>query len=108
VTDIHATLISEKSIQSTGNRQLYIGGSVISSNTIGGSVTNICPFYLSSCTAVESRANDLDYIRDGYFLTPLPANAAINTTAVKYPKIPLIIEYDMRVMQDPPPGLEVR
>jgi hypothetical protein len=108
VTDIHATLISEKSIRSSGNRQLYIGGSVISSNTIGGSVTNICPFYLSICTAVESRANDLDYIRDGYFLTPLPANAAINTTAVKYQKIPLIIEYDMRVMQDPPPGLEVR
>ena len=35
VTDIHATLVAEQNIESTGSYQLYVHGSLISNNTLG-------------------------------------------------------------------------
>lgn len=109
VTDIHATLIAENSIRGTGSLQLYIHGSIISNNTLGGAgkTPRECPYFDdASCSLAKAKRYDLEYLRDTY--TDIPANWASGATAAKYRDTSVIIEYDPRIISDPPPGLEMQ
>lgn len=67
VTDIHATLIAEGAVIGSGSRQLYIHGTIISNNSIGGSrkVPRECPYFDNNpCNAYRSKKYDLEYLRD--------------------------------------------
>ena len=98
VTDIHASLFAEKSVKSTGSRQLYIYGSVISYNTVSDT---ICPYYISVCP--NPKIYNLENLRSDFLTTPGTLSSGL---AGKYSTIPLVIEYDGRVLTDPPPILE--
>ena len=98
VTDIEATLFAEKSIFSTGAHQLYIRGSVISHNSVSNTT---CPYYVSPCVAAPKY--NLQNLRRDFLDTPGTLSTLLWG---KYSAIPLIIEYDGRVLSDPPPGLE--
>ena len=98
VTDIHATLLAERVVSSTGSNQLYIHGSVISHNTTSDST---CPYYISPCANPE--LYNLENLRKDFIITP---GSLASSLSGKYPNIPLIIEYDGRVISDPPPILE--
>jgi hypothetical protein len=109
VTDIHATLIAEDTIRGTGSAQLYIHGSIISNNTLGGAskTPRECPYFdNASCTLAKAKRYDLEYLRDTY--TNIQANWATGATAAKYRDTSIIIEYDPRILSDPPPGLEMQ
>lgn len=149
VTDVHANIYADRSILSAmdanWNRrietseehdgatqadilrnQLYIKWSVFSENTIGGSLTSSCPFYITSCTADISKKYDLNYFRRYILVQPyntdgnpvwdkqpqygglesyLGDNSRINTENQKtwYRDYPFIIEYDARIQDTPPP-----
>jgi len=99
VTDIHAWLFAEKSVFSSGDSQLYIHGTMVSANTLWDTAAGICPSYVQwVCNAWEY---DLEYLRsyDG------SSGQAPSSRASQYPNTALIIEYDMRLQTDPPPGL---
>lgn len=98
MTDIHASLFAEKSVKSTGSRQLYIYGSVISYNTVSDT---ICPYYISVCP--NPKIYNLENLRSDFLTTPGTLSSGL---AGKYSTIPLVIEYDGRVLTDPPPILE--
>lgn len=109
MTDIHATLIAENSIDSSGDNQLYIHGSIISNNTLGGASKSPveCPYFVATCTLARAELYDFEYFRDDYLLlADQTGHKATSTTPQKYPDTSLIIEYDSRVQQDPPPGLK--
>ena len=104
VTDIHASLFSEHSVSSSGDRQLYIRGSLISNNTAWDTQAGICPYYVTvTCDSTEARKYDLEYIRPGFDLAT--SQKSISQTALANPWVALLIEYDGRLMWDPPPGL---
>lgn len=108
MTDIHATLIAEDSLRGTGSKQLYIHGSIISNNTLGGAskASRECPYFdNTSCGSVKAKKYDLEYLRDTY--TNISSNWATGATAAKYRDTSLIIEYDPRILTDPPPGLDI-
>ena len=93
VSDIHATMYTNRSIYSTVDwinrldgsasfsqlaNQLYIKWSIFSENTIWGSRKAIpeCPYYIPSanCTsALEAQAYDLNYLRRYFMQDLLPA-----------------------------------
>ena len=98
VTMIHATLFAQKSVRSSGNNQLAIHGSVISHNSISDTT---CPYYVSPCASPE--LYNLENIRKDYLTSPWLASASLGGN---YLTIPLIIEYDGRILSDPPPMLE--
>ena len=98
VSDIHAILLAEKIVSSAGSNQLYIHGSVISHNTTSDSV---CPYYVSPC--VNPELYNLENLRKDFSITPGTLSSSLEG---KYPTIPLVIEYDGRVMTDPPPILD--
>ncbi len=101
VRDVHVSLFAEKSLFSHGDNQLYIYGSLLSQNTMGKSILGICPYYVSSCTNPESY--DLEKIRKNYMLLPVTAgHMASSPRALEHPKNSLIIEYDGRILTDPP------
>jgi hypothetical protein len=86
--------------------QLLIHGSLISHNTIGGAVVNpsqkaVCPFYVASCDRISALPYDLNYFRAFYGKDESRAwgNA-------EYDDYSLIIEYDPRILSDPPPGVK--
>lgn len=99
VTDIHASLFAEHAVLSSGDSQLYIGGSLVSGNTLGETAAGICPYYVTgTCNAEEY---DLEELRS-YTGSTSPS---ASPRASEYPGTALIIEYDMRLQTDPPPGL---
>ncbi len=105
VSDIHASIIAEHSLLSSGDRQLYVHGSIITANTYGGTMANICPYYVKvACTQAEAKKHDMEKIRlyDGVDVS----KKAAAPTSSKYPQKSVIIEYDMRVEQNPPPILK--
>lgn len=109
VTDVHATLIAESSIDSSGENQLYIHGSIVSNNTTGGASKSPveCPYFVATCDLAKAKLYDLEYFRNAYLdLTDKTGHTASSTTAQHYPDVSMIIEYDSRVQQDPPPGLK--
>ncbi len=101
VRDIHANLFAERSILSSGDNQLYIHGMVLSLNTIGKSIFGVCPFYVTACSNPEDY--DFEKIRKGYMeLVNTLGHTALSPRALEYPKHAVIIEYDGRILTDPP------
>jgi hypothetical protein len=106
VTDIHSSLFAEHAVMTdtNGTKQLFIFGSLISSNTLGDTIAKICPYHITNpCTEDEARKYDLEEMRKWYTGSGW---SAISPTAQKYPSHALIIEYDIRVQSDPPPAVE--
>lgn len=101
VTDVNASLFAEHAVLSSGDRQLYIGGSLVSGNTLGETAAGICPYYVTG--PCDAKLYDLEEMRT--FDGSDPIKSAISSTAGQYPGTALIIEYDMRLQTDPPPGL---
>jgi hypothetical protein len=101
VTDVYVGLFTERAVRSTGDSQLYIYGALVSGNTLGETAAGICPYYVTSCT--NPKHYDLEYLRT-YDGTD-PAKASMSTRATEHTTSALIIEYDMRLQSDPPPGI---
>ncbi len=97
-------------ITSLPNYQLYIHGSVISRNTIGWAGVawgSKCPFSEVACSYDTALRYDLNYFRD-FQIGGIPATDISlhrGYPVVAYNDKSLIIEYDSRIMSDPPPGL---
>ena len=106
--------------------QLYIQGSVFSENTIGAStkLTPECPYYVedSACNPDSSVKYDLNFLRRYILVQPVDGDgnpdgpkipqyggseSYMNTTSrgpkPDNQKYPVIIEYDSKVQQTPPP-----
>lgn len=69
VKDIAASLFAERAIQSSNptssDNQLSIFGSVVSRNTMGETVSKICPFFVvSTCDTEEAKKYDLEKLRE--------------------------------------------
>ncbi len=87
------------------DRQLYIYGTVVSNNTIGGSSPNdgasfVCPFMEVNCTRDVSIRYDWNYFR---WYEWNPAKRWYNSAL--YDAWSVIIEYNQGVQRNPPPGL---
>lgn len=101
--------------------QLYIKGSIFSENTIGGSrKTPIsCPFFVNTtCTSELAQKYDMNYLRR-YFIYDSNINGSIEPTIDSpanggsrsigwgvgswYEVYPVIIDYNTRIQQTPPP-----
>jgi hypothetical protein len=67
VTDIHASLFAEHAVLAastpgaTREHQLYIGGSLVSGNTLGETAAGICPYYVTG--ACDAKLYDLEELR---------------------------------------------
>lgn len=114
----------------TLKNQLYIYGSILSHNTIGGSRKNpvLCPIFVTTCTDVESQKYDLNYLRRYYLYKWQPFGGVAtkligggnisniswdpllqkkyNNISDDLAKYPIIIEYDKRLLVNPPVGFE--
>ncbi len=138
VTDIHAILYADRSLMSYNPssweydgdtqadilpNQLYIRGTVLSENTIGGAVTTTCPYYINNtCNLSLSKKYDLNYLRRYILVQPTDEDG--NVTWLKIPQyngqesymntltrwskpdyrnFPLVIEYNPLIQQTPPP-----
>ena len=92
--------------------QLLIHGSVISHNTIGGSIVNAsydpeCPFGADACDRISSLQYDLNYFRAS-LLSQDDEAYRLEHRAWKdntYDEYSVIIEYDPEIIRDPPPGI---
>ncbi|MDP2103569.1 MAG: hypothetical protein Q8K26_01450, partial [Candidatus Gracilibacteria bacterium] len=124
VSNIAAVLYADKSIISgsssipyysdtppniqTATGQLFIEGSIISDNTIGGaSMTPLkCPYGAGTCTDQEAKRYDLNYFRfyTGTGATSPGAAIGVPSEGIGYP---FVIKYDSRLQTAPPPGFKV-
>lgn len=109
VTDIHATLIAEASISSSGSNQLYIYGTVVSNNTLGWASRSPleCPYFDNqTCPLSKAKQYDFETLRNDYLLlADKTGHIGMALTAQRFADTALIIEYDPRIQWDPPPGL---
>ncbi len=132
VTRIQSALISEGSLYSARrlwgawrlynadkvsttslpNYQLYVRGSLISRNTIGWAWVasgSRCPFTEATCSYDQALRYDLNYFRDFQSWATLEPPDTIarhrGYTDTTLDNKSLIIEYDSRMMTDPPPWL---
>ena len=120
IKNISAALFADKSIISGSNsttyysdtrsatNQLYIQGTLISDNTIGGaSMTPLkCPYNVTGCDDITAKRYDLNYFR---FYTGSGASdpkAALGVPAGNE-TYPFIIKYDPRFGTTPPPGFAI-
>lgn len=94
------------------NRQLYVYGSVISNNTIwwyglDNGIGNICPYNITPCNDTNALIYDFNHFRDFQKDKPEWEKAVLrwypNNT---YDAYSIVIEYDQRIISNPPPGLE--
>ncbi len=107
VTDLNLSLVTDRHITSSGDNQLSINGSIISSNTLGDTLARICPYYVTTtCDTTESGKYDFENMRAGFRdLSDKTGKTSTNPRATEYPHTPMIIEYDLRIITNPPPGL---
>lgn len=95
-------------------KQLYVYGTIISQNTIGGASVPgqpVCPTLSLLCNDQIATHYDLEHMR--YYrdtvadapISPLPRSAAQLSDHDK--KASFIIEYNPSILQDPPPWLRV-
>ncbi len=107
VTDIWATLITDRHVSTSGDKQLYIHGSIISSNTLGDTLAQICPYYVSVvCDVTEAAKYDIEKLREWFiYLANTTGKTAVSEAAKAYPHTAIIIEHDANVIINPPPGL---
>jgi hypothetical protein len=102
VRDIESSLYAEKVLRSSGDNQLYIHGSVVSHNTVS---TSKCPYYVS--WVCDPDLYNLQKIREAYLdLADKTGHTATTPRALDHSDISVIIEYDGRVLSDPPPVLD--
>lgn len=101
---------SASELTSLPDKQLYIEWSFLSRNTIWwaskSKSESICP-YNSNCNFVEAIEYDLNYFRA--FDTGSTSNRAYTKSGApddSLDEYSLVIEYDSRVLSDPPPGFE--
>lgn len=131
ITRIYASLIAEWSVYSwywasgqpklynndpasvlsdLPNTQLHVYGSIISNNTIwwyffddtNNNTRNICPTLISDCSPGYAIKYDFNWFRDFHSAAP-GATKWYPTDA--YDKFSFIIEYNPRILSDPPPWL---
>ncbi len=101
------------------NRQLYIYGTIISNNTIGGysidnGTANYCPYDITPCDNDTALTFDYNHFRDFQQDLPEWQKAVLRgyqppwfgAPSDKYDAYSMIIEHDPRIISDPPPGLE--
>ena len=102
VRELSTSLFAEKSIHSSGDNQLYIYGNIFSHNTL----SNLkCPYYVT--WVCDPLLYNLENLRGEYLDLPSKVgHTSPATRASDYPNIPLVIEYDGRLMQNPPSILE--
>jgi hypothetical protein len=136
ITQIYSSMIAEGSIYSgefsgttpvyyndsiaelfkIPNRQLYVYGTIISNNTIGGyrldnGIGNTCPYNITPCTDNTALLYDFNHFRDfhptaidGALLRAYqPLWEALQDT---YDDYSMIIEHDFRIIDTPPPWLD--
>jgi hypothetical protein len=95
--------------------QLYIRGILVSRNTIGWSTTNTissgaCPLALAVvCTRDTAIQYDLSYFRnhDG-IATRSSDKIGLDSNGIPYSAYSLIIDYDTRLVSDPPLGIRTQ
>lgn len=107
VKDIVSSLIAEHSITSTpSNNQLSIEGSFISANILQDAPPTSCPYYVTTpCDESTASSYDLLSQRRGFVSvsdTDRPSKRSTNPQAQNYPKIPVLIIADPRLMNDAP------
>lgn len=86
--------------------QLYIIGSIMSRNTIGGSVqatAPVCPYDIA-CDNTTAIRYDLNYFRS--YASGSTSERAFTTD--KWDDFSVIIEMDPRFISAPPPGFEMK
>ncbi len=101
-TDLYNDTIQE--ITTLWENQLYIHGSLLSRNTIGGSFTTptaTCVYWEQNCTNELSIRYDLNYFRGSPAIRDTTTRAFRDTTLDTYS---CIIETDTRFASNPPPG----
>lgn len=95
-------------------KQLYIRGSVISKNTIGGTQQQggrICPVFVQDCTLTKSKQYDWNYFRLYDHNKPEQSSIPQQKKSVfpeNVKKATIIIEYDPTILTDPPPGFRTQ
>ncbi len=89
------------------DQQLYVHGSVTSRNTLSGSLEDPkrCPFFIQSCDDAEAKRYDLTVLRDAFVSYDADNLAESPLASSTYSGSSIIIEYDPRIIQDPPPGM---
>lgn len=114
VKRIHASLYADKHVfwwngfqgsdafTGTSHNQLYINGSIISLNTIGGGSTPIpvCPYWINECTQEIAMLYDLNFLRDFRLWDTEGMAFDYRSDLEDYS---LIIDYDPRIILTPPP-----
>ncbi len=106
VTNIDTSLFAEHGITSSGTSQFAILGSLISANTVGWASTTpeTCASFISVCSPVLAAKYDLEKLRPDFDKDT--STKASGPTASTHPWVATIIEYDGRILSDPPPVLE--
>jgi len=95
-------------VASLPENQLYIHGSVMSRNTIGGALEfggAVCPYNEITCDYTSAIKFDLNYFRNYLASGSLTTRAYPDDTFDNYS---MIIEYDSRISSNPPPGFEMK
>jgi hypothetical protein len=108
--DSKSDLYNDTTLEVTtlGENQLYIRGSLISRNTIGGSFTTpaTCVYGEVNCTNTQSIPYDLNYFRqtppNRDPIPPAPTTRSFRDNSLD--TYSLIIELDPRIATTPPPG----
>nr|MDD3719917.1 hypothetical protein [Candidatus Gracilibacteria bacterium] len=120
VQKVYAALIADRAVLSgdgtiyysdskSANNQLFVKGSVISYNTIGGSSTtpSSCPYYVTStCDLQTSKRYDFNHFRS--YIKGVSGNPVPGITMFPgYDIAPMIIEYDSDIQKNPPSILNI-
>ena len=96
-------------VASLPENQLYIKGSIMSRNTIGGAVqdTNaVCPYNEQACSYEYAIRFDLNYFRN--YLSGGTIATTLAYPDNSYDNYSVIIEHDQRISTNPPPGFETK
>ncbi|GAB0174789.1 MAG: hypothetical protein HHAS10_06680 [Candidatus Altimarinota bacterium] len=86
--------------------QLYIKGSMISKNTIGGSLQSppVCPVVIQNCSVADAQVYDFDYFRTYDSADITQKNVPYNDS--RFSNASVVIEFNQELNSKPPPGLQ--
>lgn len=97
-------------VASLPENQLYIHGSLMSRNTIGGALEfggAVCPYNEITCDYASAIKFDLNYFRN-YLASGSLTAATRAYSDDTFDNYSMIIEYDSRISTNPPPGFEMK
>lgn len=106
----HIVNTTIQQVASLPENQLYIRGSVMSRNTIGGAVQEfdaVCPYNEITCNYTTAIKFDFNYFRNYLASGSLTAATRAYPQNI-YDNYSMIIEYDSRISTNPPPGFEMK